>query len=181
MQFFHGFLWVMAFGLCLVMSKWANQMGGKHYPGVLTSLKLTYPLKIDPWKRRFLLETISFRGYVSFRECSASYLTVFLHRTLFGRRSWKWNSDASGQGTLEGFLGLEKGRGRGRRWRCGRRWIYGICICTHAYVYIYTNAYTYICCVYIYTHLWMHVSSCICMHAVAYGYNSNTVYWYGTW
>ena len=35
----------------------------------LPSLKLTYPLKIDPWKRRFLLETIIFRGYVSFREC----------------------------------------------------------------------------------------------------------------
>ena len=34
----------------------------------LPSLKLTYPLKIDPWKRRFLLETIIFRGYVSFRE-----------------------------------------------------------------------------------------------------------------
>ena len=30
--------------------------------------KLTYPLKIHPWKRRFLLETIIFRGYVSFRE-----------------------------------------------------------------------------------------------------------------
>ena len=30
------------------------------YPNGLTlpSLKLTYPLKIDPWKRRFLLETI---------------------------------------------------------------------------------------------------------------------------
>ena len=27
------------------------------------------PLKIDPWKRRFLLETTIFRGYVSFREC----------------------------------------------------------------------------------------------------------------
>ena len=39
----------------------------------LPSLKLTYPLKIDPWKRRFLLETIIFRGYgyVSFRECSS--------------------------------------------------------------------------------------------------------------
>ena len=32
------------------------------------SLKLTYPLQIDPWERRFLLETIIFRGYVSFRE-----------------------------------------------------------------------------------------------------------------
>ncbi len=28
----------------------------------LPSLKLTYPLKMDPWKRRFLLETIIFRG-----------------------------------------------------------------------------------------------------------------------
>ena len=28
------------------------------------------PLKIDPWKRRFLLETTIFRGYVSFRECN---------------------------------------------------------------------------------------------------------------
>ena len=28
----------------------------------LPSLKLTYPLKIDPGKRRFLLETIIFRG-----------------------------------------------------------------------------------------------------------------------
>ena len=36
--------------------------------GKVPSLKLTYPLKIDPWKRRFLLETIIFRGYVSFRE-----------------------------------------------------------------------------------------------------------------
>ena len=33
------------------------------------SLKLTWPLKIDPWKRRFLLDTTIFRGYVSFREC----------------------------------------------------------------------------------------------------------------
>ena len=35
---------------------------------ILPSLKLTYPLKIDPWKRRFLLETIIFGGYVRFRE-----------------------------------------------------------------------------------------------------------------
>ena len=26
------------------------------------------PLKIDPWKRRFLLKTAIFMGYVSFRE-----------------------------------------------------------------------------------------------------------------
>ena len=38
------------------------------YSSQLPSLKLTYPLKIDPWKRRFLLETIIFRGYVSFRQ-----------------------------------------------------------------------------------------------------------------
>ena len=30
--------------------------------------KLTWNLKMDPWKRRFLLETIIFRCYVSFRE-----------------------------------------------------------------------------------------------------------------
>ena len=34
------------------------------------SLKLTRPLKIDHWKRRFLLETTIFRGYVSCRECT---------------------------------------------------------------------------------------------------------------
>ena len=28
----------------------------------------SWPLKIDPWKRRFLLETTLFRGYVSFKE-----------------------------------------------------------------------------------------------------------------
>ncbi len=28
------------------------------------------PLKIDLWKRKFLLETIIFSSYVSFRECS---------------------------------------------------------------------------------------------------------------
>ncbi len=40
----------------------------RHAKNVLPSLKLTYPLKIDPWKRRFLLETIIFRCYVNFRE-----------------------------------------------------------------------------------------------------------------
>ena len=35
----------------------------------LPSLKLTYPQKIDPRKRRFLLENIIFSGYVSFSEC----------------------------------------------------------------------------------------------------------------
>ena len=32
------------------------------------------PLKIDPWKRRFLLETTIFRAYVSFRECIFIYI-----------------------------------------------------------------------------------------------------------
>ena len=31
--------------------------------------KLTWNLKMDPWKRRFLLETILFRFHVSFRGC----------------------------------------------------------------------------------------------------------------
>ena len=35
-----------------------------------SSLKLTWHLKITPWKRRFLQETIIFRGYVSSRECT---------------------------------------------------------------------------------------------------------------
>jgi len=35
----------------------------------IPSMKPTCPLKKkDAWKRRFLLETIIFRGYVSFRE-----------------------------------------------------------------------------------------------------------------
>ena len=33
-------------------------------PPRLPSLKLTFPLKIDNWKGRFLLETIIFRGYL---------------------------------------------------------------------------------------------------------------------
>ena len=32
------------------------------------------PQKIDPWKRRFLLETIIFRGYVSFREGKSTFI-----------------------------------------------------------------------------------------------------------
>ena len=53
------------------MAMWL-QVGGFFPPiwKILPSLKLTWHLKITPWKRRFLLETIIFRGYVSFRECS---------------------------------------------------------------------------------------------------------------
>ena len=43
---------------------------------MIPSLKLTHPRKIDPWKRRFLLETIMFRGYVSFRECKYTNCTL---------------------------------------------------------------------------------------------------------
>ena len=40
----------------------------------IPSLKIIYPLKMGaPWKRRFLLETIIFRGYVSFREGSCCW------------------------------------------------------------------------------------------------------------
>ena len=42
--------------------------GFQSFSKEIPSLKLTWPLKIDPWKRRFLLETTIFRCYVSFRE-----------------------------------------------------------------------------------------------------------------
>ena len=35
---------------------------------MVPSLKLPQPLKLDPWKRRFLLDTTIWRGYVSFSE-----------------------------------------------------------------------------------------------------------------
>ena len=38
------------------------------YTYAIASLKLTWHLKITPWKRRLLLETIMFREYVSFGE-----------------------------------------------------------------------------------------------------------------
>ena len=37
----------------------------------IPSPKLTWHLKITPWKRRFLLENTIFRGYVGFRECKS--------------------------------------------------------------------------------------------------------------
>ena len=49
-----------------LQSGWEKEARKNSY---IPSLKLTYRLKIDPWKRRFLLETIIFRGYISFREC----------------------------------------------------------------------------------------------------------------
>jgi len=45
--------------------------------GRAPSLKLKFPpLKIHPWKRRFLLEAIIFGCYVSFRECIVSCLLM---------------------------------------------------------------------------------------------------------
>ena len=41
---------------------WLKKGGNLHQKFDVPSLKLTYRLKIDPWKRRFLLETIVFRG-----------------------------------------------------------------------------------------------------------------------
>ncbi len=49
--------------LCLKsfrLNKWDWNSGS--FFSQIPSLKLTYPLKIDPWKRRFLLETVVFRG-----------------------------------------------------------------------------------------------------------------------
>ncbi len=48
----------------------------------LPSLKLTRHLKIDPWKRRFLLETTIFRGYVCFREWSETLNKEYTHVTM---------------------------------------------------------------------------------------------------
>ena len=48
---------------------------------MIPSLKLTWHLKIAPWKRRFLLETIIFRSYVSFRECSSLQLKICIWKT----------------------------------------------------------------------------------------------------
>ena len=50
----------------------------------IPSLKLTWPLKIDPWKGRFLLETTIFRGYVSFREGIYPHLAPFFSWILWG-------------------------------------------------------------------------------------------------
>ena len=49
-----------------------KMMSGSSFVSGLPSLQLTYPLKIDPWKR---LETIIFRGCVSFRECNFWHLS----------------------------------------------------------------------------------------------------------
>ena len=59
-------------GICQIFKlRWApdsveSTNRGKEY---ITSLKLTWPLKVDGWKMNFLLGRPIFRGYVSFREC----------------------------------------------------------------------------------------------------------------
>ena len=60
--------------MLLVRPCWEAQLP-PHFPirkenKRIRSLKLTYPLKIDSWKRRFQFGNIIFRGYVSFRECT---------------------------------------------------------------------------------------------------------------
>ncbi len=77
--------------------------------GWVPSLKLTYPLKKDPWKRRFLLETIIFTGYVSFREGTCHVISpYFPHRsaviwpknTLRSRGDWVCLEAWHGSGSL---------------------------------------------------------------------------------
>ena len=48
------------------------------FSSYVPSLKLTYHVKIDPWKSIFLVGKIIFRCYVSFRECNPSLVVVHL-------------------------------------------------------------------------------------------------------
>ena len=57
------------------------------------------PLKIDPWKRRFLLETTISRCYVSFRECISSTKTKFF------RNGDAWMRDIEPLAAFVPFLG----------------------------------------------------------------------------
>ena len=52
------------------------------------------PLKIDPWKRRFLLETTIFRGYVSFRECKSDAFPSSVSSSLLEKGVFTQVSDA---------------------------------------------------------------------------------------
>ena len=52
----------------MVLDDWGPSSFLVQVPHWLLPGKPTCPLKIDPWKRRFLVETTIFRGYVSFRE-----------------------------------------------------------------------------------------------------------------
>ena len=48
---------------------------------VVHSLKLTWNLKMDPWKRRFLLETIISRFHVNFWGCSSQIPGLFFENS----------------------------------------------------------------------------------------------------
>jgi len=66
-----------------------NYSGNQETPlnQYIPSLKLTWHLKITPWKRKFLLETIIFRGEnVSFREYSSFRLYFIQMGTVSIRR-----------------------------------------------------------------------------------------------
>ena len=63
-EIFEAHLGTLAFFQTLIGWLKQNHPKKKEIP----SLQPTCPLKIDPCKRRFLLETIIFMGYVSFRE-----------------------------------------------------------------------------------------------------------------
>ena len=54
----------------------------------LPSLKLTWNLKMTPWKRRFLLETIIFRCYVSFREGTQFRILRPIESGILGSSLW---------------------------------------------------------------------------------------------
>ena len=53
----------------------------------------TPPMKIDPWKRRFLLETTIFRFHVSFRECRILWLKK-TNSTFIIRFLQRWNKNS---------------------------------------------------------------------------------------
>ena len=49
---------------------------------------------MDPWKRRFLLETTNFRGYVSLRECIPYQATICCNQPeVHGRKKFAQMND----------------------------------------------------------------------------------------
>ena len=67
--------------------------------------KLTWNLKMDPWKRRFLLETIPFRFHASFRGCNI-FGTFSKHPTYANPRPPRKNVEISlgGCGLRRNFM-----------------------------------------------------------------------------
>ena len=86
-------LWVVVTNIHSPAMPWNwdvyDQVGGKFMAFCvrrewIPSLKLTYPLKIDPWKRRFLLKTIIFRAMLNLGSVIPTchfhdYLKLFLY------------------------------------------------------------------------------------------------------